>query len=62
MPSDEVEVHDITYEVFLAKMLNLNIFKSPNLTHSLQEIQGRGEQVEQHWKKETNSGNGSTLY
>lgn len=27
-------------------MLNLNIFKSPNVTHSLQEIQERGEQVE----------------
>lgn len=62
MTSDEVEVHDITYEVFLAKMLNLNIFKSANLTYSLQEIQGRGEQVEQHYKKETHSGYGSTLH
>lgn len=57
MPLDEVspDIH-ITYEVFWAQMLNVNLFKSPNLPSSLQEIQGREEQVWQHCEKQSSSG------
>lgn len=41
----QYEVHNITYEIPLPKMFNLNFIKPLNLTSSLQKIQAIKEQV-----------------
>lgn len=43
------KVHDIIYEVFLSKILNMSLIK-PHLTLSVQEIQGMEVQVQ--WNHE----------
>ena len=50
------EAHNITFEGLLAQMLNLSLFKPFHLTSSVSEIQERGEEVEQYYKKQTHAG------
>lgn len=45
------EVNNIAYDVFLPKMLSLNLIKPLALICSLQEIQGLEEQVKQDYKE-----------